>query len=122
MDDSDEKRQKTNADARSKYATDPEKFAKQKAEYLATGNQNPIHDREPWSPADDKLVLAKSMPDAELSFKIGRSIQSIWARRQVLMGKTGDMLARVKPALRPMGRREYEKWMKMGGDNPRSNL
>lgn len=51
------------------------------------GKTSFLYPRRRWSPEEDKLVLAHTMPDSELSIKIRRFLKAICNRRGRLKAK-----------------------------------
>lgn len=51
------------------------------------GKTSFLYPRRKWSPEEDKLVLALTMPGSELSIKIHRSLKAICNRRGRLKAK-----------------------------------
>lgn len=51
------------------------------------GKTSFLYPRRKWSPEEDKLVLAHTIPDSELSVKIQRSLKAICNRRGRLKAK-----------------------------------
>ncbi|MCD8006170.1 MAG: hypothetical protein LUF29_04250 [Oscillospiraceae bacterium] len=43
-----------------------------------------LYARHPWTPEEEKMVMEHSIPDSELSAKIGRSIKGIQEKRRRL--------------------------------------
>ncbi|MCD7847957.1 MAG: hypothetical protein LUG49_08045 [Oscillospiraceae bacterium] len=60
------------------------RHASKKRYYAKTAN---LYSRHPWTPEEEKLVLEHSIPDSELSQKIGRSIKGIQEKRRRLKKK-----------------------------------
>ena len=72
-------------------ANRPENYKTREKWWKTTHEQNKryykktaIYGKVPWQKAHDKMVLEHTIPDSELSKKIGHSVQAIQCRRYKL--------------------------------------
>ena len=59
----------------------PDTWQQEKKKYYDQFDKNAVNSREPFTVDEINLIMAHSMPDRELSVKIGRTVRAIQAMR-----------------------------------------
>lgn len=75
--------------------------------YAKTANKYPPH---PWTDEEEKAVMEHTVPDSELSVKLGRSVKSIQEKRRRTRryAETGKPLHKKKRPAQPLNEKFYE--------------